>query len=240
MLAGDTTRQRIEDFDAKHGGSPVLVDGWWLLPDGAMREQSVLGALCEPSPDQNEQTRVQRVYQEELRRQVLSKAKQNIPPPPPPQDPARVFDAEHGRDAINIDGWLVYSDGAMRECNLLGALVPPPAEPYERCKIQVHYQEEKLKRAVQEFNDLKNHLLTAAKINLKESRNTLPPPDQSEAERRLKALQVRVKIWKDRLDKACKALDENKPAWLRGREAAALSNRELNEQFVATIKQIEV
>ncbi len=59
-------QQRIEQFDVKHGGVAVTIDGWHVYPTGAMREVSPWGALLEPPSDHEACCRVQLKYHETL------------------------------------------------------------------------------------------------------------------------------------------------------------------------------
>jgi hypothetical protein len=62
----------------------------------------------------------------------------------------RQFDTKHGDNGIAINGWLIFADGAKREAhNLQGSLMEPPKDPQECEKIQLHYQEEMLRRATE-------------------------------------------------------------------------------------------
>jgi hypothetical protein len=150
------------------------------------------------------------------------------------------FSKRHGDDAIEIDGWLVYSDGAMRERNPMGALREPPPEPYEACRLRVQYREAKLRRATRAFDERKTVLLRTAHANLSHP-NTQPPPcDVAAAKRELGTLRRAVLRCQADLDTARKEMEANKPAWMREREVSAATNRAQNEAFAAAIEAINI
>jgi hypothetical protein len=68
---------------------------------------------------------------------------------------ARQFEAEHGPDFEQDDGWIFYPDGARRELNPLGAYMQPPAGEVERCELVVYFHELRVARLVAEFDAAK-------------------------------------------------------------------------------------
>jgi hypothetical protein len=150
------------------------------------------------------------------------------------------FDRQHGSDCINIEGWLVYSDGAKRERSPLGALIDPPEDAYERSKLQVRYREELLRRAVEEFQGLRQTLLQGAKTNLRHQYAEPPPCADEEAVAQLKELQKVVRRRQRALYAARKQLEESKPDWVRRRESASVTNKQSNERFIAAVDRIKI
>lgn len=148
------------------------------------------------------------------------------------------FCIKHGNDAVPVDGWLLYSDGAKRERMLSGALVEPPNDPEERCRLQVKYHEARLRRATQAFEDLKNTLGNAAKACFEGPAPQLLVCD--EQLQQLKELQQAVRECQSRLDEARERLKQAKPDSRRAYEAALAVNRERGAQFIAALNQIQI
>ena len=71
------------------------------------------------------------------------------------------FDAEHeGGDGFAVaDGWILYSDGAMRSRLAIGGLGPelrqPPGDPKEVLRLQKTFWEAKLQAQVNEFAEIR-------------------------------------------------------------------------------------
>ena len=147
------------------------------------------------------------------------------------------FDLKHGSDAIRIDNWLVYSDGAMREVNPHGSLHEPPGNVHERCKIKVRYREELLQRAVNEFHDAKDQLLATAKARL---RNGDPCESRTEAVAKLTELQTVVKERQRQLNIARTKLEASTPVGLRANTQVSAENKQKNETFISAISQIKI
>lgn len=59
-----------DEFDARHGGSPILVGGRWLYPDGAMSSTDGLGIRTEPPTDPWKALELQRWYYSEAAKQA--------------------------------------------------------------------------------------------------------------------------------------------------------------------------
>jgi hypothetical protein len=72
------------------------------------------------------------------------------------------FDKKHGGVFIIEKGWLLFADGATRENHSLGRLMEPSADPFERAKAIVHYHEIVLKRALDHFQERKEHYKSLA------------------------------------------------------------------------------
>ncbi|MBS0266251.1 MAG: hypothetical protein JSS02_30255, partial [Planctomycetes bacterium] len=75
------------------------------------------------------------------------------------------FHKRHGADCINCHGQLIYSDGASRDRDLMGALFEPPRDPHELYTLQFRYREELLRRVIQDFTDIKQRLQSSARAN---------------------------------------------------------------------------
>jgi hypothetical protein len=150
------------------------------------------------------------------------------------------FEQRHGNDAVEIDEWLVFSDGAMRECNPMGLLREPPAEPYDAARIVVRYHEERLRRATRAFSERKDALLRTARTNLGEAQTPPPPCDLAAAKQELQRLRRGVVKCQADLDVARKDMEAKKPHWLRVREENTVANRARNEEFATAIEAINI
>jgi hypothetical protein len=146
------------------------------------------------------------------------------------------FDKRHGGNAVQVDEWLVYSDGAMREVNPLGALLEPDADPFKCAQVVVRYYENRVQRAVEEFDAYKAHLTsftTACR------RNGHPPPGATELER-LKELQQTVQARQKELDAARDRLRDATPAHRKAREQVAAECKSASERMLSAIAGIKV
>jgi hypothetical protein len=148
------------------------------------------------------------------------------------------FDLKHGNNAIRIDGWLIYSDGAMRETNPLGALCEPPGNPYECCKIKVQYHEELLRRAVDEFNTTKHRFMLEASARLRYGDPS--PISKREAVQTLTTLQATVKDRQRKLRIAQQRLDAVQPPALRARFNVEAENKQNTELLIEAISEIRI
>ncbi len=230
--------QRTEQFDIQHGPGAVQVHGWLVYADGAMRQNIEGGELREPPEDPTELFPILAVYNEQKRKIGYQPPQQTYQPTP--AERVREFHLRHEADAILINGWWYYGDGAQRDANILGPMIEPSPDPLERYKSQLIYREELLRRATADFNETKRQMVERAKFNLKESVAVPPPPCEIEqAQHHLKMLKARVSECQQAYDEARETLESVKPAWLREREAAAAANRERNEMFAAAVSGIQ-
>lgn len=148
------------------------------------------------------------------------------------------FDLRNGSDAITIGGWLVYSNGAMRETNPLGPLIDPPAQPYECCKVQVQYHEALVRRAVVEFDALKQSLLARALANLRAQQSPGPPGDAEV--QRLEELRKVVRRRNAHLKRARERLEDSMPGAMQRAATQDAANRRSNERFIADLEDMKV
>lgn len=147
------------------------------------------------------------------------------------------FDIKHGSDSIRIDGWYVYSDGAMREVNPYGALHEPPGNTYECWKIKVQYREELFQRAVQKFYDTRDSFLEMAKARL---RNGDPAVSPKVVAAQLAELQAEVKKHDKNLSIAKMRLEAATPASHQSRIRIAAENKQNNEKVIDAITKIKI
>jgi hypothetical protein len=137
-------------------------------------------------------------------------------------------------------GWLLYADGARREINIMGALIEPPDNEYEKHKLLIQYHTTKLALVVEEFQTHKNNLLLHAKAGLRDKCCPPPPANKKEAIVKLKQLKEKVQAYQLELSEARKGLEKNKPASLQQRENVFEQNRLDNENFVGELEKIEI
>lgn len=147
------------------------------------------------------------------------------------------FDAENGNFVIQ-NGWLIFETGAQREVNPLGCLMSPPADLFERAKVQLRYADIKLKLAAGEFYNLKMNL-TARLKSAQNQRVCTPNVDKSAIDR-LKMLKNKVVKYQRKLEKAQARLEANKPDWLIQREKMNEENCEQCDSLLTELNTIEV
>lgn len=155
--------------------------------------------------------------------------------------PSQLFDERHGSDCIqvqggNFRGYLVYSDGAMRERSAYGAMSDPPSDPLERAKVQLVYHEELLRRAVEDFEKCKAHLLSLGSATFRGE--PLPPPE-SEIER-LNRLADVVRERRKAYEQAEQRVEEATPAHFREQDAERARRRQQSEDFMTAVRNIKV
>lgn len=137
------------------------------------------------------------------------------------------FDAKHGADAIRIDGWFLYSNGARREDSQpYGMLLDPPKDIRECGKWRIKYREELLRRATEKFNELRQRLKTHIDNVRKYADSNSPPSPPTEAQfealEDAKAVVVRSQRALERVRTEVKDAYENQPEVIeRARRAAA-------------------
>jgi hypothetical protein len=132
------------------------------------------------------------------------------------------FDEKHGSDYLRVGVWLIYSDGAYREVNPLGLLAEPPADAYERCKLQVQYREEALRQTAAAFKELKEVLTRQTEEAVRWANSNAPPaPPKPEDLQRLRALRGKVAMRQVELNEARQALLDARPLHVKLREQAA-------------------
>lgn len=71
------------------------------------------------------------------------------------------FDKEHGGNAVRFQGWYWYANGARRDVEPLGALIPPPEDEYELCTNLLRYEQARHAKAVHGFEKLKEQLASS-------------------------------------------------------------------------------
>jgi hypothetical protein len=146
------------------------------------------------------------------------------------------FDNRHGAFVV-IGNWVIFADGAKRECNPLGPLNEPPEDDWERAKIINQYWQHKLELAVEEFDLHKSSLLRMAKAH---SRETFTPPPPEEALAKLTELKKKVMKLRVKANDAEAAVEEAVPENIKQRAEEAEENRQRQQDFVNRLSKIEI
>lgn len=151
------------------------------------------------------------------------------------------FDKKHGSDCVCWNGWLLYSDGATRERNPLGALCDVPRDPQEAARLKLKFVEIRTQLARDEFNNLKNNLQSHCQVLVSQGvcSNPLSPPSASTVAS-LKELRKKVLLWQGKLTAARKNLEANKPEYLKQQEKACELNRQKNAEIMSEIESIKI
>jgi hypothetical protein len=149
------------------------------------------------------------------------------------------FDTRHGDDFVRVNQWLFFADGARRDVNPFGLSMEPPEDELERFQNMEVYRREKLKRALEAFNKLRQEIVLATdtcRINGYE-----PPCSAADAKKQLEALLTKARFWQRKV----KTIEEriaNTPRMqsrLAYQEGKAY-NRTLCEEVIAAIQGIEI
>ena len=151
----------------------------------------------------------------------------------------REFDSQHGH-FICRNGWILFEDGAMREINVLGALISPPKDPRQKARNIVNYYQEKLNLAVEEFDCFKLNHMIHAKAALKQKTAPAPLKQPESVIRELRQLKKKVNIIRTHLRKALVELDEHTPQRVRDIKAMSNRNQEAAEQLLTELESIEI
>ena len=151
----------------------------------------------------------------------------------------REFHEQHG-SFILVNEWLLFEDGALRERNPMGRLIPPPTDPQEKAKNIVRYHQEKLDLAVQEFDHFKRNITMNAKMALKQSTVPAPVEQPETVISQLRELQKKVKQCQKQLSKAEAEVESFIPQRQRELQAMSNRNREANEQLLNELDNIEI
>lgn len=157
-------------------------------------------------------------------------------------DRVKAFDAQHSSEArppVFEDGWVIFSDGACRDGNPLGALKEPPTDDWQRLKRIALYWKVSLRHATRKFNEMKDPLVRGAQAQVA-ARNAGEPPPVAEAERKLRLLRRVVKRAQRHLAKALAAVEDAKPPGVREQEARFAANRTANQDLLNRIGKIGI
>lgn len=99
MFNDHPVQSRVDQFKIRNGNDAILIRGWWVFSNGAMREQNPYGALRDPPTNPFELWKVKvQYYEEKLRRAT-----------------------------VEFDEWKRYLEGAAYGASQHGSA--PPTEP---------------------------------------------------------------------------------------------------------------
>lgn len=160
-----------------------------------------------------------------------------------PKGPSEAFHETHGGDCVEVKagefrGYLVYSNGAMRERSAHGCMNDPPSDPLALAKVQLAYREELLRRAMEDFDECKEHLKNLA-ISRDGLGNPMGAPPFSELER-LERLAEAARLRQADYDAAQKRVDEATPAHVKRRVDEHARRQRESDDFLSAIRRIKV
>ena len=116
-----------------------------------------------------------------------------------------------------------------------------PIDPYERAKSVAIYYTALLRRATQEFNSVRDEILSLVKANMRCTSVTDPAPcGPVEAEHRLEMLRARVAECRVHLHEATAELQWYKPEYIRRRETSNARNKADNDILATTVRNIQI
>jgi hypothetical protein len=145
-----------------------------------------------------------------------------------------VFHEENGGDCVLVNGWYVYSNGARRDENPVGALIDPPADPFERAKLQVAYHSMKVNAAVKKLIERQDHWRNHALCIEKGTQaNDLGPYKLAEIASELEALKQEVEKRRGPLAEAQALMEANAPQWYRDQLPQTRATRQADNQQAA-------
>lgn len=70
MFNDTNLHSRTREWDARHGGKGIVINGWVLHEDGAEREINPMGMCYEPSPDPVKRAKAIVIYREAILRKL--------------------------------------------------------------------------------------------------------------------------------------------------------------------------
>jgi hypothetical protein len=146
------------------------------------------------------------------------------------------FIAKHGDYVQTGFNWCLFEDGAGMGLDARGPYEEPPADPLACAKSQVRYHEERLRRAAEKFEAMKNELHSSALAARRQGSHGLDKADLKP----LKELQKLVKQRQRELEAAHETRDQLTPAHVRDREADMARKVQATEDFIAELKSIKV
>lgn len=148
------------------------------------------------------------------------------------------FIAANGDDALNVDGLLIFSNGAWMDQGLNGGFSDPSGDARKRAGFQVLYYEEKLRRATESFHRTKDNM----RANVKEAQRMGWPGITSGQDdlTQLKQLQAVVKDCQAALAKHRAAYDDARPAQQKAMEQAAAAAAPALAAAMSAIDEIKI
>jgi len=139
-------------------------------------------------------------------------------------------------------GWVLYSDGTMKENSASGyGMTKKPENEYERSRLAVLYWTKKLELSIAEFDDKKSMWLASARNRLSQEGNPGgPPAETTEAVALLTSLKSKVDHAKEQLAEAETELERHTPPSLKKNNDIAEQNRQRIADFCGAVERIEI
>lgn len=151
------------------------------------------------------------------------------------------FDDAHGNFIVVVaDGCIYFEDGAYRDANPMGVLMPPPTDPRKLARSIVRYWKLKLALAVNEFDHYKRQHLSHAQNTRNENVASAPLAAQKEVAKHLRSLQKKVKMYAGKLAEAEAKYETYKPQRQLALEEMDKQHRNAAESLIDELKNIEI
>jgi hypothetical protein len=150
------------------------------------------------------------------------------------------FHERHGGQPVEVNGFLIYEDGARCEAGVMGggAREEPPKDEYERLQIVRQYWDKLANVAARDFKDLKQILLKNAR-GAEAGQGAYRAPDERDI-RRLKALQYKATAFQRLLDRTDARLAELAPPSVRLAEQMVAEYQKMASGRAEQIKAINI
>lgn len=146
------------------------------------------------------------------------------------------FHERHGPDYIQVEGWLLWPNGAYRESSPYGILVEPDPDPRKRAERIAVYWSKRLDQAVTRFDEKKYQLRMAAHAAVKDG--AVPPPEAELTA--LAELKKEVEYCRKQSEKAEGAAEKAVPEDVRERREMLNRNRNAGNEFSEKLAKIIV
>ena len=151
------------------------------------------------------------------------------------------FEEAHGvGQSVEVRGWLVYPDGAMREPGPYGASREPPEDDYERWKTIVSYHETLLTQATDQHHEIFQNVRSTAAMAAARGQQVCTEDEFDEIER----LVALVKKRRRELKKAVAKVEASTPSEVREqavRKAASSASRaKYNAEAIARLEKLRI
>ena len=149
----------------------------------------------------------------------------------------RDFDQQHGGSGIEVDGRIIYPDGAFRDPQPEGILADPPSDDFERLSIIVRFWQALTDDAVEEFDSIKR----GVEMFSRDSARRYGPSDPDATIAKLERLKAIVEERRERLN-AAKAKLENTEKYKerKKREDQESANQSEWSEFQRRVNEIEI
>lgn len=145
------------------------------------------------------------------------------------------FHARQGGQCIEVEGFLLYANGAR--CSRDGMeRREPPEDPHEKARWVELYWERAVERAVERFRELKEQLAWAGKAAATHGDGT-PSVDQLD---RVRELRAEVRRQQRRLSAARAEVERTRPPADEERAVRKARSRQRGEEFLTELKGIRL